>query len=778
MRQSAQRGCSACRDAISSKSVECARNPRDHPCRSGHTDGCRISAQHMPSFEYRDPAILVKGLVPALNPDSRVELDPGASLSRFTTQQRRGMATGRWWYVTPPCFRSGIRRTPTPPPLKSSSCVWDTVDFAGCPLSSKDSGDAGTENRCVGARHKCFLILGLSRHTGARQTRGLIPMAKECGELHCTIQYNSPRYELSSEINDGKIPVMLEDGTEDEHHVALSSERRMSRQRCDERKPASQRGQSITFHSRPETPVSPIWTRSADGSWCARQRSIDVDAIVVKLEGESRSRLMSPGGGPANERPRPILEYHKILYRVQTVFPSPEIMEARTNMSGRATYTLPAGQHEYPFRFKIPFNNSCHADRGPVGPVIGINSFSGLELARPATQHVKKTLPPTMSGFPGEAEIRYFVKTTINRHSFFKENPRAYAPFNFLPIEPPRPKVTGSEIFARQRHSFLQFPDRGTPMKPKAKWLFGDKKANGPASPTAGDAPQVSVDVRLPQPPIITCNADLPLRIIVKRLNDSNEDLLLSSLQVSLIALTKIRAHDVFRTEQSSWIIMSRSNMGIALGSPTDPAQTETVLDDNMWRQQVLPNTVAPSFETCNISRSYQLDVRLGLSYPGGTRSSFQPQTIVLPLRLDVQVYSGIAPPPALLEAMARRPIPVPSKPTQSAATSANPTSEKLKMEASGAGFPTSYPPGSLAPMDATDAIPPHPVEIPSSSAQPGPSSSALQPPTYSEAPPSYEDAIATQIPPVAAPRPQYAPPPTVEDDLLSQDEKKGWRDV
>ena len=30
-----------------------------------------------------------------------------------------------------------------------------------------------------------------------------------------------------------------------------------------------------------------------------------------------------------------------------------------------------------------------------------------------------------MTGFPGEAEIRYYVKVTVNRPSLFKENPRA-----------------------------------------------------------------------------------------------------------------------------------------------------------------------------------------------------------------------------------------------------------------------------------------------------------------------------------------------------------------
>lgn len=40
-------------------------------------------------------------------------------------------------------------------------------------------------------------------------------------------------------------------------------------------------------------------------------KSVDVDTIVVKLEGESRTRLLSPGGAN-NERPKPQLEYHKV----------------------------------------------------------------------------------------------------------------------------------------------------------------------------------------------------------------------------------------------------------------------------------------------------------------------------------------------------------------------------------------------------------------------------------------------------------------------------------
>jgi hypothetical protein len=41
-------------------------------------------------------------------------------------------------------------------------------------------------------------------------------------------------------------------------------------------------------------------------------KSIDVESIVVKVEGESRTRLLSPPGANG-ERPRPQLEYHKVF---------------------------------------------------------------------------------------------------------------------------------------------------------------------------------------------------------------------------------------------------------------------------------------------------------------------------------------------------------------------------------------------------------------------------------------------------------------------------------
>ena len=48
-----------------------------------------------------------------------------------------------------------------------------------------------------------------------------------------------------------------------------------------------------------------------------------------------------------------------------------------------------------------------------------------VEVAKAPVHHVKLTLPPTLTGFPGEAEIRYYVKATVTRPGFLKENLRS-----------------------------------------------------------------------------------------------------------------------------------------------------------------------------------------------------------------------------------------------------------------------------------------------------------------------------------------------------------------
>ena len=129
------------------------------------------------------------------------------------------------------------------------------------------------------------------------------------------------------------------------------------------------------------------------------------------------------------------------------------------------------------------------------------------------------------------------------------------------------------------------------------------------------EPPKVSVDARLPSSSILTCNEPLPLKILVKHINERTEPIYLQSIQIELIGYTRLRAEDCHKTNSDSWVIISKSDMGIPLGRASEAAGSDIWVDNKFWKDRPLPNTVAPSFETCNISRYYELETRIGIGY-------------------------------------------------------------------------------------------------------------------------------------------------------------------
>ncbi|GAM90735.1 hypothetical protein ANO11243_087800 [Dothideomycetidae sp. 11243] len=459
-------------------------------------------------------------------------------------------------------------------------------------------------------------------------------------------------------------------------------------------------------------------------------KPVSISGITIKLEGESRSRLL-PAPTVQNERPRPQLEFHKILYRITTLYPPGEL--ANQAPQGRAAFTLPAGDHSYPFSFKLPFNTTCALDKSVV-PAVSLSGLS-VEIAHPPTSHLRRPLPPTLRGFPGEAEIRYYLKATVARTSILKENIRAIHPFNFCPIEPPRPNTNGAEAFARKKHQFAAGLAPGDKGK---RSLFSasrqDLKVQYNQNQNQSPGPFISVEMRLPEPPILTANQDLPLRLIVTSLNDRREQLFLSMIQLELAHYTHIRAHNVVRTESGSSLLLSKSNLTIPIEfrSPDQQHANATCeLPRELWYGLPVHQSLPPSFETCNISRNYELIVRLGIAY-GDPRSN--PQFTVFDLRQPARLFSGLSPPPELLVSIrqphlapplpARRPSVPGSWPASSSSSSAPAT-------------PPAYSSASPAPMQQQGEI-------------------------YSDAPPSYEDAIAERMPAirVADRRGGYVPAP------------------
>lgn len=150
---------------------------------------------------------------------------------------------------------------------------------------------------------------------------------------------------------------------------------------------------------------------------------------------------------------------------------------------------------------------------------------------------------------------------------------------------------------------------------------------------------RLSVDARLPSPPLLTCNEPLPLRILVQKLTESSQDVILQTIQIELIGYTHVRAHDLIRKESGSWILLSQSSVNMRLGKGDDPVGKEWTVDPSLWKRIPLPNTVAPSFETCNISRTYELEIRVGLAHGSNNVANVRVQTCLTPTTVDTVTF-------------------------------------------------------------------------------------------------------------------------------------------
>lgn len=344
-----------------------------------------------------------------------------------------------------------------------------------------------------------------------------------------------------------------------------------------------------------------------------------IGAIIVKLEGESRTALGVPTDNPGmgiagRERISSgdtLHENHKILYKVGQVFPDENAPPAAS------PYALNPGQHRFPFQFKFPFNNACGNTEAMarIGGVVSTGGIFGVGFRvmdgtkQLMYSHVTKTLPPSFTGFPGEAEIRYYVKVTIQRPGIFKENWRHQMGLKFLPIEPPRPAKSNQEAYARRPFTFHPRSPSPAPYQKKRSSFFGGLSASaggrsaGPPSPNPAlpTAPSIEMSARLPHPAILTCNKSIPLRLIAKKLVPAQAEVYLVAMQIELIGKTTVRCQDLVNTEINRWVILARHGLSTLVSKPEDPVGTEFVVPDAFWNGAPLPNTVMPSFLTCNL---------------------------------------------------------------------------------------------------------------------------------------------------------------------------------
>jgi hypothetical protein len=110
------------------------------------------------------------------------------------------------------------------------------------------------------------------------------------------------------------------------------------------------------------------------------------------------------------------------------------------------------------------------------------------------------------------------------------------------------------------------------------------------------------MSARLPHPAILTCNKPVPLRLIAKKLAPADAEVYLIAMQIDLVGKTNVRCQDLVHTETTRWMVMSRQGLSIPVSRLGDAVGGEIVVPDSLWRDYPLPNTVMPSFVTCNLS--------------------------------------------------------------------------------------------------------------------------------------------------------------------------------
>ncbi|KAJ5106359.1 hypothetical protein N7456_003034 [Penicillium angulare] len=79
-----------------------------------------------------------------------------------------------------------------------------------------------------------------------------------------------------------------------------------------------------------------------------------------------------------------------------------------------------------------------------------------------------------------------------------------------------------------------------------------------------------------------------------------------------VIETTQIRVGDETEHIQRCWIVQTVANMSKNLAQGDEPLGSTVQVPSSIWSTHAVPSKITPTFEICNIKRTYQLEVRLG----------------------------------------------------------------------------------------------------------------------------------------------------------------------
>lgn len=125
----------------------------------------------------------------------------------------------------------------------------------------------------------------------------------------------------------------------------------------------------------------------------------------------------------------------------------------------------------------------------------------------------------------------------------------------------------------------------------------------------------LQIDIELINGPRLVSRQPIPLLVRLTKLCEDHSAIHLNDFQTTLVETTRVRAKGSTRSVQQSWIVQTVANLRQIVLARDAPSGTVADIPGSVWASYPIPSAIVPSFEICNIKRTYQLKARLGLKF-------------------------------------------------------------------------------------------------------------------------------------------------------------------
>ncbi|ODV93188.1 hypothetical protein PACTADRAFT_46925 [Pachysolen tannophilus NRRL Y-2460] len=327
------------------------------------------------------------------------------------------------------------------------------------------------------------------------------------------------------------------------------------------------------------------------------------------------------------------------------------------------------------------------------------SSGSAIEFVTEASKHLETKLPPSLSGLKDFATIRYFIKVTAKRPGLFKNNIRSFEPFIFLPIDSSNINFADDrQTFTRKEFTLKDKLPQIVACYPGSEKSTSTAavttiRASGSSSGSSSGSPSsttsrpdtggydqrsdnrsylpnvkpinlpVYFEVRFRYPafliPTKTPNYKLYLvsRISPEKFTLPNGEssglgiIYMKALKIELYSETTvlIQGHkrSMITREKilelkgiNSKYDLANCNRSNAKDISTGATLYELEIDSSIFKDAILPDFVAPSFKTCNISRKNTIKFHAGFS--SDKQITLRDPLTEVSIETDVVVLSGL----------------------------------------------------------------------------------------------------------------------------------------